>query len=496
MMATIAFKYHIIGDYGVETDFYNFATIAGRIQDGTLPIDGERGPVYFLLLALVEGLTGNFFKAGMAINLLSAAAVVYFTFRLLALLARADVALAATMIVAANSVFVQHTYSCGTDMLFMALSTGALYSLLRRRAITYHHVVLPAALAATAYLTRYTGVFLIAGLLVGILLLAKPNLGAKGRVLACALFLAVCFVVFTPWGVHCVNETGSFFHNTNYKNVAYAVYGEGRMDWDTFWGKEVKNFNSYGDVLARDPARFAGHILGNLHGNFTKDMGRLLGWHLGILVLPGLAVLLLRRPSRNMAVYLIGNLIFFVLLLTVFYGVRFSMVLLPCYVMLALFALMAMARLLAPLGRIGAWLVPGLMLGLLAWTAIASFQFNKEKISEGPWEILTIRQWYEQNIPSEYRHGIVAARKPHIAYYLGLEFRMIPDVGTHRDLIRELNAMNAEYLYFSYIEAHWRPELSPLLNFEEKYPGLIPVVSLKNPQAVLYKVDDWPEDLE
>jgi 4-amino-4-deoxy-L-arabinose transferase-like glycosyltransferase len=496
LMAVISFKYHIIGDYGVETDFYNFVNIAREIQSGALPIDGERGPVYFLLLALVEGLTGNFFKAGMVLGLLSSAATLYFTFRLLALLTRTDLAFAATLVVAANAVFVQHTYSCGTDMLFMAISTGALYSLLRHRRIGYRHVFTPGLMAGAAYLTRYNGVFLIVGLAAGVFLLTGDKARLQRRLVACALFLAVCLAAIIPWGIHCADETGRFFYNTNYKNVAYAVYGEGEMDWDSFWGEEVQNFGSYSDVLQRDPVRFAGHILDNFYGNFTEDMGGLLGWHVGALVLPGLAVLLLGRPGRRMAVYLVNNLLLFLILLNVFHGPRFSMVLLPCYVLLASHAIIGLGRLIPSRVAARAWMPPLTMLALFAWTAFDSYQFNRKQISEGPWEILTFADWFDRNIDEQYRHGIIAARKPHIAYYLGLEFRMIPDARTHDKLLGELEAMKAEYLYYSYIEEHWRPWLRYLLDFEQKYPGLIPVVSMKTPPAVLYKVAEWPEDAE
>jgi hypothetical protein len=490
LMAVLSFKYHKIGDYGVETDFYVFVSQAKQILQGGFPIDGARGPIYFLLLAAAGLFTSDFFHAGLLIGLISAAVVIYFTFRLLGLLYGEDVALIVTLLTASSPVFVQHTYSCGTDMFFFAIAAGAIYYYLKQSELGHGHLIVAGILAGLAYLTRYNGVVIVLGLAAGLLLFDSGRL-AGGRRLSGLLLLAAAFALaITPWGLYCLREKGDFFYNTNYRNIAYGIYGEGHMDWDAFWGTRANDFRSFMDVFREGPGLFAKTIVVNIYNHFASDMRDLLGWHTGILVLPGVLITLLRRPDSRQAVYLLLNALFFGVLLTVFYNPRFSMFLVPVYGLMAVQTVSWAGSVLSRRSGIVSRLVPAAALLLVMWTAAEAFQFNKENISKGPKEILIIADWFNKNVPGPHKEEVIVARKPQIAYYLGMDFKWIPDVKQYDELMADLKAMDADYLYFSYLEAHWRPELAFLLNAEEEYPGLRPVIFMKNPGVVLYKVVD------
>jgi len=492
LMAVVGFKYHTIGDYGVETDFYVFISQAGLILEGGFPIDGARGPVYFLLLAAVGLLTGDFFNAGMVIGLASAGAFLYFTFKLLSDLFREDSALVVTLLTAANPVFVQHTYSSGTDMFFCALAAGTIYFCLRPERLGYGHLIVGGVLAGVAYLTRYNGVFILAGLLLGILVFDRARPGKGGRLMGCALVLAAFALTITPWGIYCLREKGQFFYNMNYRNIAYGLYGEGAMDWDAFWGTRAEDFRSFADVFLEDPVLFLKTMASNVYEHFVSDMRDLMGAHLGVLVLPGIVISVFKRPKSRQAAYFALNVALFAVLLTVFYNPRFSLFLVPVYALLAMRTLLWIGGVLPRGRRIAAVMIPVIAAALVIWTAAEAYRFNKENISKGPTEILVIADWFDRNVPPEYRGDVIVARKPHIAYYLDMEFKWLPDVGTYGELMAELRKMDADYLYFSYIEAHWRPELEFLLDAEQKYPGLMPVLFMKNPKAVLYAVVEEP----
>jgi len=181
----------------------------------------------------------------------------------------------------------------------------------------------------------------------------------------------------------------------------------------------------------------------------------------------------------------------FALLLSVFHMARFSMFLIPFYALMAVQLLASISRArLRPVAR-RSWLAPVVVALLTMWTFGESYQFNRKKIGSGPKEILSIAQWFENKLPASQREGTIVARKPHIAYYLGLDFVWMPHVGTYEELIAELHRVDADFMYFSPVEALWRPELAFLANPRSSHPGLTALLHLEdtNASAVLYKVD-------
>lgn len=489
VMAVLSFKYHVIGDYGVETDFYNFVFEARQLLYGNFETDGARGPVYFIVLALAGEIVGDYFSAGMVIGLISAGLAIYFTYLVLRHLCGEEIAFFATLLSACNPVFVQFTYSSGTDMIFVALATMTIYFYLAAERLAYHRVVLTGILCALAYLTRYNGVFLAVGVMLALLFLNIWGLSRRERLMRCAVFGVVFVVVTIPWGLFLKHQTGDFFYNPNYKNVAFLVYGEGSIDWDEFIRKQGEEFHSFADVVSRDPGLFVSRMFRSLYRHIAGDMGKLMGWHIGVLAIPGLALILSRRRSKKQLAYVLFNVLAFGTLVTVAYNPRFSMFLIPFYVFLALGTLAFVGRHVRYHLRAVVRLVPAVFAILIALTVTDTIRFNREKINEGPKHVLTTAEWFRERVPEEMRKGIIVARKPHIAYYLDLEFKWIPDVKTHADLREALNAMDADYLYFSNIEAHWRPELASLMNPEKDHPGLLPLMFIgKPPVSVLYKV--------
>lgn len=499
VMSVLSFKYHIMGGYGVETDFYIFVTRARQIFEGEFPIDGARGPIYFVILAVIGRMAGDFFRGGMIIGLLSAGCLLYFINRLVGMLLRRDIALAVTVLTALNPTFVQHTYSSGTDMVFAALASGAIYFSLRYWPMGVKRLVWSGILCALVYLTRFNGVFILGGLALGLLLDTRHNrVGA--RIASAALLCLVFLAAISPWGFYCLSKKGDFFYNTNYQNVAYTVFAEGEVGWDEFWLHRSSEFESFGDVIAAAPGEVAAKLAKNIYVHLKKDMDTLLGWHLGVPALIGLASTLARRPSGRWRVYLVINLLCFCILLVVFYNPRFSLFLVPAYVLLAVLGIEAalgparnfLTKMSGHGRRTRNTAVVPIVLALAAltiWTFVQSYRFNKDVIVTGPGEILSLARWYKSKVPVSERGGLIVARKPHIAYYLELDFDWMPDADSPQELLGKIKEMGADYLYFSYMEASRRPNLSGLLDPSAPPPGLRHLAHTKQPPAVLYAVE-------
>jgi hypothetical protein len=129
-----------------------------------------------------------------------------------------------------------------------------------------------------------------------------------------------------------------------------------------------------------------------------------------------------------------------------------------------------------------------LMFALVVITFINSYSFNSENINSGPIELLTLGEWYQANVSPEMKGKTVAARKAHVAYYLDMEFKLMPMADSYDEFIRKLRESKVDYLFFGIAEAGLRNELQYLIDPKRKHPGLEVVVYFNNPPSVLYKV--------
>ena len=492
IMLIVSLKYHIVGDYNVETDFYwSYIPQAKHILEGTIPIEDYHGPVYPIVLAFISFLTKDLFHGGVILSTLTASVSLFFIFELLKKLFRADVALIGTLMVAANTTFVRYTYTAGTDMVFVAFATASTYFLLRDEQLRWPAIALSAFFAALGYLTRYNGLSAAVGVPAAILLANPFQLERKERIRAAGVFLGVFLVVIAPWGIYCLVQKGSFFYNRNYLNIAYEMFAKGRIGWDQYWYGDAQKFTSLTQVVFADPGRFISTLAQNFVEHAVSDFKLLLGWYTGIFSLLGVYGFIKYRPSVRILSYFIIGIAFFGVLLLVFYGERFSMFLLPIYAALALKALTAPS-----LAQYRFWKtihIGGIIaIVLVLWTAGESMEFNRVNIDSGPQEVVSIGSWFRQNMGEGEQGKIVIARKPHIAYYLGLKMEMFPMADSYDQLLAELRRVNASYLYFSVMEAGMRPQFQRLLDPRVAPKELRPLTYTTNPPAVLYKVELGP----
>ncbi len=494
VMLYIGLRYHIVGDYGVETDFFwSYVPSAEQVLNGTILIEDFRGPVYPILLALLNLFVGDYFTAGIILSTLSASAAVMAVFSLLTMYVRTDAALFGALLVASSSYVVQYTYTAGTDMLFAALLLSGAYLFLRNETARRRDLLLAALLFALAYLTRYNGIFVLVAV-PAVIIVADPfSLPMKERIRTALVPLGAFFLFIAPWGIYCLIEKGSFFYSLNHLNIAYEMFAKGKVSWDEYWQTAYQTYGSLLAVVLADPAMFAGRVITNAYEHAYGDLSSLMGWILAVPALIGGVLLVRERPGKRFgAFYLFFGLNFSILLL-VFYGERFSMSMLPAYVLSALWLAGHPA-----LRRTRVWkLVPAgglLLILLLGATVQRSYAYNREMIASGPTELLELARWTEQNVMrSEGKRPLVVSRKPHAGYYLNMDWEYFPVVQTFPELLDALRKMNADYLLFGLMEAGMRPQFQDLLDPRKAVPGLVPIVYTYAPPAVLYKVEPLSE---
>lgn len=488
ILLIVGLSYHVVGDYNVETDFFwSYVPEAKRIVHGIVTIDGFRGPAYPILLALVAAAVRNYFTAGVVLSTISAAAALGLTFALLKRLIGADKAFFVSGIMALNGIFVQYTYTAGTDMVFNAVMTLCVYVFLRREERRYRDIVIAGLLAGAAYLMRYNGIAAVIAFLVGILVINQFRLGWSERAKTAAVFLGAFFIVILPYGLYCLAQKGSFFYTENYLNIAREMYRD-RFTHDEFWITEAPKYHSTAQVILGNPELFVKMIVRNIYEHFVGDMDVLLGWHVGVLVLPGLLLVWRERANRRLMTFFLLFVGLFGILLLLLQQVRYSLFLLPGYLVLAVLALSWKG-----LYSFRFWNrihLGGLIaVGVLMWTFSVSYKFNRNNIDSGPKEIPVIASWFNGNFGESERGKIIMTRKPHIAYYLDMEMTVFPMVTTEAELRQEVEKTHASYLFFSVMEAGLRPQFQHLLDPRRAPAWLIPLTYTVAPPAVLYKTD-------
>jgi len=279
---------------GAAEDFaYSYAADAERLLRGEPPTDEFRGPLYPAALAaataIVPGL--SMIRAGVWINALAAAGLLYASFLVLRPAVGAGPALLAIAATACVAPFVHHATHEGIDMFFAFLCLAS------------------AAATAGAPGGRRGPAF-AAGVLAGLALDARWNAGflpvaaalqfrARGASRLLAPYAAGLLVAWAPWLVLNAILHGTPFHNLNHLNVAYAMYGRGdHSDWSEFFARALAERDRYGslaEVVLGDPwlfARGCAARLGELASRVAKALGPL-GW-----IAPLGAALLAAQPGR------------------------------------------------------------------------------------------------------------------------------------------------------------------------------------------------------
>jgi hypothetical protein len=491
-----AHVYHRVGDYGVETDFFwSYAPDARTIQEmlkgngGTFPIDGFRGPMYSIALALVAFIIQDFFAAGVTLGILCAGATLLLTYRLVLEFFGKVEALIVLLILATNSVFIQYSYSAGTDMFFNLVATLAVYAFLKElNGEGFKWLLVGSIASGVALLTRQNSLFLIVGYVIARFLLNPSKQSIKAQVISALAVLGVVFAIYAPYGFYTLQTKGKFFYSLNYLNIAKDLFGR-ETNWDTFWFKKSQSFNSLGDVIFADPVKFITNTLANIPSHFIGDMGELLSWFLGIFVMGGiLAVSVQRNLTRVQVAYFLFAVLNFGILLLTFYGARFSLNLIAPFAVLAVLffkwnAVPKAVHYALPIA--------------LAIVLFQSVQFHRKNIDSGPQEMLALREKFFEvtgrDSKTHYKE-IIITRKPHIAYYLNLDMGGFPMAETYDALIAEARKLGASYLFYSYFEANLRPQFRFLFDVKNPPPDLEPVMTLATPPAVLYRIKPQVSD--
>ena len=510
-LGVVSFGFWTVGGYGVETDaFAGYLPDAKRLLHGAFTtLDGFKGPGYHLALAAVGAVIRDFFYAAKILALASSGAVLLLLYRLVRRHIGAEAAWITWIVVATNAQFVLYAIQVGTDMYFLALAMVTATLLLERsrqaRTKQVHRALIAGALAGMCYLTRYNGLFLILGGVLILLLADWREIPAfsetsderptpwRTRSARAVAFIVAAVVVILPWSLFTYAKGRGFLYNLNYLNIAYELYGQGLIGWDQYWEFFRGVFTGFGDVLAGYGAAtlfvFARNGFTHLWADWTHVLATHdIGWTTiaavlwGAIALTGLIAAILRYGFRAWPPVLLGLLTYGVLV-PVFYGERFSLPMLPWYAVLAaVSATWAASKLSLPTAV--RFAPSAVLVFLVISNSYGSLAQVRGLLASSPDEIRMIADVAGSRIPEGER---IMARKPHIAWYLGLDMARIPMVRGIDDLRDAARNLHTKYLFVSGIEAALRRPLIPLLDPRNAPPFLNPLAATRGRPAVLYE---------
>lgn len=486
---------HRLGNYAVETDFYwKYGPAAAALKEGRVLIEhfDSKGWGYPLVLASVSFLGLDLFRSGQLIGIVSACAAAWCVFHLHRRLLGSTLALLSLLLLIANPTFLANTYEVGTDMFFFAVVIGSIALLLGPGRTGWKPVLASGLLGGWAFTTRYNGLFLWPGALLSILAIRPkaPDAGApqsagtrwRGAALWSAGFVAAAL----PWLIANAAHTGNPLTNNNYTNVGYAVYGEG--NWERFFYGSDRKIHSFADVVRLDPGRFAGAMVRNAVEHARRDVTELMGTVWGLLAVAGIVLAALERRERLWVAYLAFGLLYFLTLVPVFYGARFSLPMLSIYTALAV-APLGWRRLSDRLAGVERQFPARVFAFLLLWMPGALLAYahtedprNPEALQAGPYETLDAATYLRQHGRGQ---GLLA-RKPHVAFVAGLRFVPIPELDSAAALHDLAIRSGARFLLVSGAELGLRAALRPFAEPNARIPGFQLV--FESPGALVYEV--------
>ena len=484
-----AFGQHHLGDYAVETDFYwKYGPAAAGLKQGRILIEhfDSKGWGYPVVVAAISALGVDLFRAGQIVALLSACAAAWFLYRIHRSLAGPTVALLSVLFLLGNRTFLENTYEVGTDMFFFALMLGSIALLLRSGEPKWKEVLSSGLLGGWAFSTRYNGLFLWPAALLAIVTLRIHRVEARERWRSAGLWSAGFVLASLPWLIVNWVHTGNPLTNNNYVNVGYTIYGNG--DWDRFFYGGGRNIHSFGDVVMLDPGRFVAGMGKSAVEHVWRDLTELVPTLWGGLVVLGAALLLRERPGNRIGAYVLIGLLYFITLVPVFYGTRFSLPMLSLYAILACWPFAS--------GKLG-----GRMDGLERVFPVRSFAFlilwapvaigaygwtenpeNPQAVRAGPYETLPAAAFLKEHASGQ----ALLARKPHVAYEANMRFVPMPQVGTAAELHKVAVESGAKYFLVSSMEFGLRAVVRQFAEPGAAIPGFKRVFD--SPGALVFEV--------
>jgi len=493
IVALVVGRFHQIGGFGVETDFYGaYAVQAKNLLEGRPYTYLQQPPGYPLLLAAASLLVDDLFLAAKIISAVATAIFGWISYLLVRALFTSRIALATT-IVLLPAVFPASILAF-SDILGAALKLLVLWAILRRPVLRPTSCMLAGLFGGLAYLVRYDAIFLMI-VVAGALLLINPDRESlRHRLAKAGLFACGAILTASPWLVTNWRTHGNPLAGSGYLLVATHFYMPGLQDQFDAALKEPEpaaavaqlevatKFQSIQDVVSHDPVRFLRKYLYNLYSHGVGLGAKVLRFPAYLIAPVGL-VLLLRDLTRRRLLYLVVCLFGYLSLGLVGFFQRFYLFLLPLGFLLVAYALFEALPTTHRLRTVNApvsWL---LLLLIAAPVGVSAYRETSRLIVSEPRYLFGIAEFVKRHSSPGER---IIARKPHLAYLAGL-VNTFPFVHSADAYLEEARRRGARFIVYSDYEARVWPGLKSLRDPRAVPAGLTLIYYHPPSRTVIYE---------
>lgn len=444
--------------FGTETDYlWGFMPEAQRLLEGR-PLRLEfHPPLYPIVLALVQTLTGNWLTTGLLISLLSSLSVLGSSFLFFYWLCGRYAGWCAMLGLMGSSVFITFSALATSELFFLALNCATLLIVLF--AVRSGNPLLwlcSGVIAGCVILARINGLTILMLLLVPWLLPRswKERLRNAMYMVAGLSFLVALwggFATYTGSPLYPIGDLKALsVRNLNSNEASMLESGQGHLP-------------GVMEVLARDPGQVVRTYLKDLyHGLLETELGTgsILSFPLYLFVLPGL-FFLVQNAHKELVFYLLGVIVVQALLVNLaVHQPRHYLFLAPLFgaaVGECFNRIIAAGRGRATMAfKTFVLLLCGIMASMASvrssWTRLHSQDKELESV-------ITAARGRLADCS-----GLVAER-PHVPYYVGCPSVRLPAIKTLDKLKDFLNAQphgESLYLYYGSSEQWRRPALAIL----------------------------------
>jgi 4-amino-4-deoxy-L-arabinose transferase-like glycosyltransferase len=415
--------------YGIYTDFY-------------------RPPLYTLLVAILSRIGGfSTFLAASLLSAFSAGFIIFNTYVLARSFLPETWSFLVMFLVAVNGLVIQYGLCGCTDALFAALSLSLLITITllchnEGKAIIQKSFLI-GILFGLLYLTRYVAVSLIPIIVIGIW---QVDIHVMVRLKSLSVTLLTAFIIALPWFSYNTIVNGTPFANDNWRNFAFAIYGQGDYNY-----LRSTIFTGYLDVFMHDPYRVFLFWKENVltlarYLPFSHSSSLALAVFLPI----GVVCLVKNRPGRLLVLYILAASL--PIVLTFVYMARLFLAITPIVILVAIIGMVRIKQRWPAYKAVYALLVAVIVLLAARTLPITAKEFLQ---SQPTIEVdmidqlvrkLPVTNEHPLRIVSTYKYAANFVESPNVIrhYYVPFYDRSFPEL-----LVNTVSANNVDYILIS-----------------------------------------------
>jgi 4-amino-4-deoxy-L-arabinose transferase-like glycosyltransferase len=484
--ALVIGRFHQVGTFGVETDFYgSYATQAQDILAGQPYTYQHNPPGYVLVLAAVSLITRDFFLAGKIISAFAAALLGWITYLLFKALFDRRIALASTALLLVA--VLPFSFLAASDLLAAAIIMLSVWVVLRRPVLTFNACFFAGIFAGAAYLIRSPAIFVILGVGFSLLFLNLNNERFGICLARAGVYLCGIFLITSPWLLINWQRNGSPFASSAYLQIAAHFYDPQADAYGTSMTQAAARFQSLSDVLLHDPPRVLSIYLKDvLYGNPARLVTGGIGFPAFLFAGAGF-LFLARDLSRRRVTFFIVCVLGYLLSALVGFQIRYYFFLFPLlFVSIAYF--LFHDRILAQAGQTPlsnvtiSWLI---VMILAVFGLRQAHKATTQTIASEPRYLLEIADFLKHRSSAR---ELIITRKPHIAFLSGLKDDF-PLAETADEYLAKARETGARYIVYTQSDASLWPGLRSFSNPELLSKAFKVIYRHEPTQTLIYEIE-------